>query len=49
MLNILAADFARLPQLLGRSLEQAGPPEASPEPELKLVAAHAASEQLGLF
>ena len=49
MLSILAADFARLPQLLGRSLEQAAPPEAPPEPELKLVAAHAASEQLGLF
>ena len=49
MLSILAADFARLPQLLGRSPEQAAPPEAPPEPELKLVAAHAASEQLGLF
>ncbi|HEX7526858.1 MAG TPA: uracil-DNA glycosylase [Gaiellaceae bacterium] len=49
MLSILAADFARLPQLLGRSLEQAATPEASPEPELKLVAATAASEQLGLF
>ena len=47
MLNILAADFARLPELLGSSLE----PEAAPagEPELTLVAAHAASEQLGLF
>ena len=47
MLNILAADFARLPALLGVSLE----PEAAPaaEPELTLVAAHAASEQLGLF
>jgi uracil-DNA glycosylase family 4 len=45
MLSILAADFARLPQLLGRSLEQSTPPE----PELTLVAAHAASEQLGLF
>ena len=50
MLSILAADFARLPQLLGRSLEQAAPPPAAPpEPELKLVAAHSASEQLGLF
>ena len=45
MLGILAADFARLPQLLGRSLEPAAPPE----PELTLVAARAASEQLGLF
>jgi uracil-DNA glycosylase family 4 len=50
MLSILAADFARLPQLLGRSLEQAAPPPgAPPESELKLVAVHAASEQLGLF
>jgi len=46
MLTVLAADFARLPGLLGRSLEPAAPPV---EPELKLVAAHAASEQLGLF
>ena len=50
MLTVLAADFARLPQLLGRSLEPAAPPvESEPGPELKLVAAHAASEQLGLF
>jgi DNA polymerase len=47
MLSILAADFARLPQLLGSSLKPA--PEAPAEPELTLVAAHAASEQLGLF
>jgi len=46
MLTVLAADFARLPQLLGRSLAPAAP---EPEPELTLVAAHAASEQLGLF
>jgi uracil-DNA glycosylase family 4 len=46
MLNVLAADFARLPQLLGRSLEPPAPPS---EPELTLVAGHAASEQLGLF
>jgi DNA polymerase len=46
MLTVLAADFARLPQLLGRSLEPPAP-EAAPEPELTLVAA--ASEQLGLF
>jgi uracil-DNA glycosylase family 4 len=45
MLSVLAEDFARLPELLGRSPE----PPPSPEPELKLVAAHAASEQLGLF
>jgi uracil-DNA glycosylase family 4 len=46
MLNVLAEDFARLPQLLGRSQES----EAAPaEPELKLVAQQAASEQLGLF
>jgi uracil-DNA glycosylase family 4 len=45
MLTVLAADFARLPQLLGRSVE----PDAAPEPELTLVAAQAASEQLGLF
>ncbi len=44
MLSVLAADFARLPQLLGQALE----PRA-PEPELKLVAARAAGEQLGLF
>jgi DNA polymerase len=47
MLSILAADFARLPELLGSSLEPAAAPAA--EPELALVAAHAASEQLGLF
>jgi DNA polymerase len=49
MLTVLADDFARLPQLLGRSLEQAVPAAEPPEPELKLVAVHAASEQLGLF
>ena len=46
MLTVLADDFARLPQLLGRSLEPPAPPA---EPDLKLVAEHAASEQLGLF
>jgi uracil-DNA glycosylase family 4 len=45
MLTVLSADFARLPKLLGRSPE----PEPPAEPKLKLVAAHAASEQLGLF
>ena len=50
MLTVLAADFARLPQLLGRSLEPPAPPaESESGPELKLVAAQAASEQLGLF
>ena len=43
MLTILSEDFARLPQLLGRSLQPPAPPA---EPELKLVAA---TEQLGLF
>ena len=46
MLTVLADDFARLPQLLGRSL---APPEPPAEPELKLVAELAATEQLGLF
>ena len=47
MLQVLEADFARLPQLLGPALEPAAPAE----PELKLVAAQeaAATEQLGLF
>ena len=45
MLTVLAADFARLPLLLG----QAPPAPQSAEPELALVAAQAASEQLGLF
>ena len=45
MLKILEADFARLPELLGRSLE----PIAAPEPELTLVGAQTPAEQLGLF
>jgi DNA polymerase len=46
MLKILEADFARLPELLGRSLE----PVAAAEPELALVGAQQlAVEQLGLF
>ena len=46
MLKILEADFARLPELLGRSLE----PVAVPEPELALVgASQPPAEQLGLF
>jgi uracil-DNA glycosylase family 4 len=44
MLKVLEADFARLPDLLGRTLEPLAAPE--PEPALTLVAA---SEQLGLF
>jgi uracil-DNA glycosylase family 4 len=45
MLKILEADFARLPELLGRSFEPI--PEA--EPELTLVGAQTPAEQLGLF
>src|SRR5881409_1711031 len=44
MLKVLEADFARLPELLGRTLEPVAAPQ--PEPALALVAA---SEQLGLF
>jgi len=45
MLKVLEADFARLPELLGRELE----PVAAPEPELALVAHAEPAEQLGLF
>jgi hypothetical protein len=45
MLKILEADFAHLPELLGRSLE----PTAVVEPELALVGARPPAEQLGLF
>ena len=45
MLKVLEADFARLPELLGRELE----PVAPPEPELALVAHAEPAEQLGLF
>jgi hypothetical protein len=45
MLKVLEADFARLPELLGRSLA----PVAEPEPELTLVGSLASAEQLGLF
>ena len=46
MLKVLEADFARLPELLGRSLE----PIAPPEPELALVGTvRQPAEQLGLF
>jgi uracil-DNA glycosylase family 4 len=46
MLKVLESDFARLPELLGRSLE----PVTPPEPELALVGAvQQPAEQLGLF
>jgi uracil-DNA glycosylase len=44
MLKVLESDFARLPELLGRSVEPVPAPE--PEPALALVAG---AEQLGLF
>ena len=44
MLNVLQVDFARLPELLGRTHE----PEPEPEPAAALTLV-AASEQLGLF
>ena len=46
MLKVLETDFARLPELLGRSL---APIARAGEPELTLVGAHAPAEQLGLF
>jgi uracil-DNA glycosylase len=45
MLKVLESDFARLPELLGRSLV----PISEPEPELTLVGALPLAEQLGLF
>jgi DNA polymerase len=45
MLKVLESDFARLPELLGRSLE----PIVEREPELTLVGSLASAEQLGLF
>jgi DNA polymerase len=45
MLKVLESDFARLPELLGRSLK----PIAPTEPELTLVGAQPPAEQLGLF
>jgi DNA polymerase len=47
MLKVLEADFARLPDLLGRVLAPIAPPE--PEPGLALVGATPPAEQLGLF
>jgi uracil-DNA glycosylase len=46
MLKVLEADFARVPELLGRTLEPVDAPEPEPAAALTLVAA---SEQLGLF
>jgi DNA polymerase len=45
MLKVLESDFARLPELFGRTLD----PVAVHEPELTLVAAQPPAEQLGLF
>ena len=47
MLRVLEADFARLPELLGRVLAPIPAPE--PEPGLTLVGAAQPAEQLGLF
>ena len=44
MLKVLEADFARLPELIGRGAQ---PAAVEPEPEPEPVAAPA--EQLGLF
>ena len=46
MLKVLESDFARLPELLGRSLAPVEPP---PAVELALVGARQPAEQLGLF
>jgi uracil-DNA glycosylase family 4 len=46
MLKVLEADFARLPELMGRTLEPLAATDPEPAPALTLVAA---SEQLGLF
>jgi len=45
MLKVLESDFARLPELLGRTPE----PATALEPELALVAPQPPAEQLGLF
>jgi uracil-DNA glycosylase family 4 len=45
MLKVLESDFARLPELLGRTPE----PARAPEPELALVPPQPPAEQLGLF
>ena len=46
MLKVLEADFARLPELLGRGVQPAAAPEPEPEAE---PAVEAPAEQLGLF
>jgi DNA polymerase len=46
MLKVLESDFARLPELLGRTLEPVPVPS---EPVLTLAQATAPAEQLGLF
>ena len=46
MLQVLEADFARLPELMGRGLHPAPVPEPDAEPE---PAVEAPAEQLGLF
>jgi uracil-DNA glycosylase family 4 len=48
MLKVLEADFARLPDLLGRPAQPAAVPEPEPEPEPEPAVA-APAEQLGLF
>jgi uracil-DNA glycosylase len=48
MLKVLEADFARLPDLLGRPAQPAAVPEAVSEPEPE-PAVSAPAEQLGLF
>jgi hypothetical protein len=46
MLKVLEADFARLPELVGRGVQPT--PVAAPEPEPEPAVA-APAEQLGLF
>ena len=46
MLKVLEADFARLPELLGRGVQPTAAPEPEPEAE---PAVEAPAEQLGLF
>ena len=48
MLKVLEADFARLPELLGRPAQPAAVPEPATEPEPE-PAVQAPAEQLGLF
>ncbi len=48
MLKVLEADFARLPELMGRGAQPAAVPESASEPEPEPAAA-APAEQLGLF